>query len=79
MPATFMALTPAELGLIAEHAAKREELVSYRLATLMANLLQPHAKQGVTLRPENFLGPLKYIKPPAPEYPAKDLDKALGI
>lgn len=79
MPAALMALTPREFGLLAEHRAKSEEATTYRLAWLSANLLQPHATAGRTLRADDFLSaPLKYIKPPAPEYPAKDLDKALG-
>lgn len=79
MPAQFMALTPRELGLLAEHHAQREELVTYRLASLMANLLSPHAKEGHVLKPEDFLArPLKYIKPVVPKYPARELDKALG-
>lgn len=74
-----MALTPVELGHLAEGQAMRTERTSYQLAWLVASLLQPHAKKGVTLKVEDFLShPLKYIKAPVPEYPAKAADEAFA-
>lgn len=75
-----MALTPHELGLMAEGHAMRHELTTYRMAWLAAQILQPHAKEGHTLTAESFLAPgsLKYIKPKTAEFPASALNKVLG-
>ena len=80
MPAALVALTPREVGMIAEGHAMRNELTTYRMAWLAAQLLQPHAARGRTLRPEDFLAPnsLKYCKPKTPQFPATRLAHLLG-
>lgn len=79
-PGQFGALTPYELGLMAEGHTMRSELTTFRCAWLAATVLQPHAKEGTTLTPWTFLDPtsFKYIKPKTPEYPATELDRLLS-